>query len=167
MSKIRLSGIISESIVDGPGLRFVVFSQGCPHKCKGCHNPQTFDVNGGYEMDTNTILEEVKKNPLISGITFSGGEPFLQAEQFSDLAKKSRKLGLNVMSYTGYVFEDLLKKLHIRNDWKKLLENIDILVDGPFDLAKKSLLLKFRGSENQRIIDVKKSLKNGHAVIME
>ena len=167
MSKIRLSGIISESIVDGPGLRFVVFSQGCPHRCKGCHNPQTFDVNGGYDMDTNDILEEVKKNPLISGITFSGGEPFLQAEQFSDLAKKSRKLGLNVMSYTGYVFEDLLKKLHIRSDWKKLLENIDILVDGPFDLSKKSLLLKFRGSENQRIIDVKESLKNGHAIIME
>lgn len=167
MSKIRLSGIINESIVDGPGLRFVVFSQGCPHKCKGCHNPQTFDINGGYDMDTSDILKEVKKNPLISGITFSGGEPFLQAEQFSDLAKKSRSLGLNIMSYTGYVFEDLLKKLHIRNDWKKLLENIDILVDGPFDLTKKSLLLKFRGSENQRIIDVKKSLKYRRAIIME
>ena len=118
-------------------------------------------------MDTSDILKEVKKNPLISGITFSGGEPFLQAEQFSDLAKKSRSLGLNIMSYTGYVFEDLLKKLHIRNDWKKLLENIDILVDGPFDLTKKSLLLKFRGSENQRIIDVKKSLKYRRAIIME
>ena len=101
MSKIRLSGIIEESIVDGPGIRFVIFSQGCPHHCKGCHNPQTFDPSGGYEDDTNNLIMKIKKNPLLKGVTFSGGEPFLQAEAFTELAKEIHSLGLDVMSYTG------------------------------------------------------------------
>lgn len=166
MSKIRLSGIVRESIVDGPGIRYVIFSQGCPHRCKGCQNPQTFDENGGYYEDTEKIIEDIKKNPLISGVTFSGGEPFLQAKIFSKLAKESHKMGLNVMSYTGYIFEDIISKFDEKSDWKELIENIDILVDGPFDLSKKSLLLKFKGSENQRIIDVKKSLKNKEVILL-
>lgn len=166
MSKIRLAGVVKESIVDGPGIRFVIFSQGCPHRCKGCHNPHTFDVNGGYDSDTEDILNEIKKNPLVSGVTFSGGEPFLQAKSFSELAKKARSVGLNVMSYTGYLFEDIINNWAQKPEWKEFIENIDILVDGPFDINKKNLLLKFRGSENQRIINVKESLKIGQAVVM-
>ena len=164
MSKIRLSGIIEESIVDGPGIRFVIFSQGCPHHCKGCHNPQTFNPSGGYEDDTNNLITKIKKNPLLKGVTFSGGEPFLQAEAFTELAREIHSLGLDVMSYTGYVFEDLIAcKENI--SWQNLLHNIDILVDGPFLLEKKSLLLKFRGSENQRIINVNESLRNNKAAL--
>lgn len=164
MSKIRLSGIIEESIVDGPGIRFVIFSQGCPHHCKGCHNPQTFDPSGGYEDDTNNLIMKIKKNPLLKGVTFSGGEPFLQAEAFTELAREIHSLGLDVMSYTGYVFEDLIA--HKENiSWQNLLHNIDLLVDGPFLLEKKSLLLKFRGSENQRIINVNESLKSNKTVL--
>ncbi len=164
MSKIKLSGIIEESIVDGPGIRFVIFSQGCPHHCKGCHNPQTFDSTGGYEDDTNNIIMKIKKNPLLKGVTFSGGEPFLQAEAFTELAREIHSLGLDVMSYTGYVFEDLIvRKENIA--WQNLLHNIDILIDGPFLLEKKSLLLKFRGSENQRIINVNESLKSNKIVL--
>ena len=165
MSKIRLSGIIEESIVDGPGIRFVIFSQGCPHHCKGCHNPQTFAPSGGYENDTNNLIMKIKKNPLLKGVTFSGGEPFLQAEAFTELAREIHSLGLDVMSYTGYVFEDLIAcKENI--SWQNLLHNIDILVDGPFVFEKKSLLLKFRGSENQRIINVNESLKSNKTVLL-
>ncbi len=165
MSKLRLAGIIDESVVDGPGLRFVLFSQGCNHHCNGCHNPQTFSLDGGFKMDTEQIIEKIKKNPLLQGVTFSGGEPFLQAKGFAELAQKIHDLGLNVLSYTGYVFEDLLAE-H-RPDWTNLLQNIDIIIDGPFILEQKSLLLKFKGSENQRIIDVKKSLQSGKTCILD
>lgn len=161
MDKIRLSGLVEESIVDGPGIRFVVFSQGCPHKCKGCHNPHTFDVKAGYDQNISDIIEKIKKNPLLSGVTFSGGEPFLQAEAFSEIAKKSHEMGLNVMSYTGYTFESLKSGFKTNPSWKTLIENIDILVDGPFEIEKKNLLLKFRGSENQRIIDIRETLRSG------
>lgn len=160
MSKLRLSGIINESIVDGPGLRFVIFAQGCPHHCDGCHNPQTFDPKGGYEEEIDKILQKIKSNPLLQGVTFSGGEPFMQAKSFSLLAKKIHEMNLNVMSYTGYLFEDLLKK----PDFKELLQNVDILVDGPFIKEKKNLMLKFKGSENQRIIDIKKSFKENKVI---
>lgn len=163
MSKLRLSGIINESIVDGPGLRFVIFAQGCPHHCIGCHNPQTFDPNGGYEEEIDEILQKIKSNPLLQGVTFSGGEPFMQAKNFSFLAKKIHEMNLNVMSYTGYLFEDLLKK----PDFKELLQNVDILVDGPFIKEKKNLMLKFKGSENQRIIDVQNSLKCNKIFMIE
>lgn len=164
MDKIRLSGIINESIVDGPGLRFVIFSQGCPHHCHGCHNPQTFDPSGGYESNIDDIVSKIKNNPLIQGVTFSGGEPFLQASQFTKIAKKSHDMGLNVMSYTGYTYENLIAGATHNKNWKSLLHSIDILVDGPFQIDKKSLLLKFRGSSNQRVIDVKKSLESGNIV---
>ncbi|MDQ5983241.1 MAG: Anaerobic ribonucleoside-triphosphate reductase-activating protein [Eubacteriales bacterium SKADARSKE-1] len=167
MHKIRLSGLIEESIVDGPGLRFVIFSQGCPHRCKGCHNPQTFDPEAGYDQNIFDIIEKIKKNPLLSGVTFSGGEPFLQAEAFSEIAKRSHEMGLSVMSYTGYLFEDLKKGFDANPHWKKLLKNVDILVDGPFEIEKKNLLLKFRGSENQRIIDVKKSLETESPIFID
>lgn len=167
MSQVRLAGIIKESIVDGPGIRFVVFAQGCPHRCKGCHNPQTFSATGGYISDTDYILDEMRANPLISGVTFSGGEPFLQAKSFLELAKKSHELGLNVMTYTGYTFEHIISNFDCVPYWKEFMANIDILVDGPFEIDKKNPLLKFRGSENQRIIDVKRSLIKGCAITLK
>lgn len=158
MNYLRIAGIVSESFVDGPGIRFTVFTQGCKHHCPGCHNPQTHDFNGGREISVESLMTQIKQNPLLDGITLSGGEPFEQAEECSELAEIAHSLSLNVMTYTGYTFEELLTGAADRPGWGKLLEETDILVDGRFELAKKNLLLKFRGSENQRIIDVKKSL---------
>ena len=110
-------------------------------------------------MDTEEILNEIKKDPLLLGVTFSGGEPFLQAKPFADLAKKIHKLGLNIITYTGYKFEDLISQMNRENSYEELLNNTDILVDGKFILEEKSLMLKFRGSKNQRVIDVKESLR--------
>ena len=163
--KIRLAGVVRESIVDGPGIRLTVFTQGCPHKCEGCHNPQTHDFNGGYISDTYNILKAIKENPMLQGVTFSGGEPFMQCEPLIELAKECHKLNLNVMSYTGYTFETLTEGFEKHPGWKKLLENIDILVDGPFILSQRSLTLHFRGSKNQRILDVPASLNAGHAIL--
>lgn len=157
MAKIRLAGIVRESIVDGPGIRFVVFTQGCKHNCKGCHNPETHDLNGGYETDTEKILDEIKKNPLLKGVTFSGGDPFLQAYPLSLLAKEVHRLNLDVVVYTGYTYEQLLAGSNEHPDWEDLLKETDILIDGPFILEKRDLRLQFRGSSNQRIICIKKS----------
>ena len=167
MDELRISGIIKESIVDGPGIRFVIFSQGCPHRCKGCHNPSTFDFNGGYIAKIDDLMSEIKKNPLLKGVTFSGGEPFVQAEAFSKIAMQCHLLELNVISYTGYTFENLVSGFYNHPEWRTLLENIDILIDGPFIEEQKSLMLLFRGSYNQRIIDVKSSLIAMKAVLLE
>ena len=164
---LRLAGVIRESVVDGPGWRFVVFAQGCPHRCEGCHNPQTHDYNGGYMSDTDKILTEIKKDSLLKGVTLSGGDPFEQAESFSVLAKEVHKLGLDVVTYTGYTFEQLYKGMTQNESWHHLLEETDILIDGKFELSKKSLNCKFRGSTNQRVIDTKKSLAAGKAVETE
>jgi anaerobic ribonucleoside-triphosphate reductase activating protein len=163
--KLKLSGIIRESIVDGPGIRFVVFAQGCPHHCDGCHNPQTWSFEGGSEVDTDRIIEEVKKNPLVSGITLSGGEPFCQPEAMAELAAKAHEQGLHVMAYTGYLFERLLDMSKENLAVTALLNGVDVLVDGPFIKELKSYELKFKGSSNQRAIDVKKSLEEGRAVL--
>lgn len=165
--KIRLAGVVRESIVDGPGIRLTVFTQGCPHKCEGCHNPHTHDFNGGYISDTHNILKAIKENPMLQGITFSGGEPFMQCKPLIELAQECHKLGLNVMSYTGYTFEQLTDGFETHPEWKELMENIDILVDGPFILSQRSLMLHFRGSKNQRILDVPSSLKAGFAILRD
>lgn len=165
--EIRLAGVIRESIVDGPGIRLTVFTQGCPHNCPGCHNPQTHDFDGGYMSDTDNILKAIKENPLLQGVTFSGGEPFMQCRPLTELAKECHKLGLNIMVYTGYTFENLLAGFKENPQWKELLENTDILVDGPFILQQRSLMLHFRGSKNQRILDVPRSLSEGKAVLRE
>lgn len=154
MTKIRVAGIVEESIVDGPGIRLVVFTQGCKHKCKGCHNPESHSFTGGYLMEIEEILQEIKSNPLLDGLTLSGGEPFEQWEACSELAKEVKKLGLNVVTYTGYTFEEILKN----DSFKKLLLQTDTLIDGKFEIDEKSLLLQFRGSKNQRIINVKRFL---------
>ncbi len=167
MAKLRLAGVIRESIVDGPGIRMTVFTQGCPHHCKGCHNEQTWDFDGGYESSTERILEEAQKDPLLRGLTFSGGEPFSQAENMAILAKDAKALGYDIFCYTGYTFEKLVSEFDAHPEYKELLEQCDWLVDGPFILDKRSLMLKFRGSTNQRILDVKKSLESGVAVDAE
>ena len=158
---LDLSGIVSDSIVDGPGIRTTIFSQGCPHHCPGCHNPETWDFGCGTQVPVEAIVDIVKSNPLCRGITFSGGEPFAQAAGFAKLAVLLKAKGYEVASYSGYTFEELLEG---SEDQKKLLEAIDILIDGPFLQAQKSLEIAFRGSRNQRILDVKKSLAEGRAV---
>ena len=167
MKKLRISGIEPESIVDGPGIRYTVFVQGCPHHCEGCHNPQTHDFDGGKLVEMEKIIEEVKKNPLLSGITFSGGEPFCQPEELTELGKEIKKLGLNLVCYSGFTFEELLAMSENKPSVLGLLNIIDILIDGKFVLAEKSLMLKFRGSKNQRIIDVPASLLKGTAVLFD
>ena len=164
MSQIKLAGIEEESIVDGPGFRFVVFTQGCPHHCPGCHNPQTHDPKGGYWEETDVLLEKMKKDPLLKGVTLSGGEPFSQAEALIDFVRKVRENGFDVFAYSGYTFEQLVEGGNTRPAWTQLLEMCDILVDGRFEIEKRSLDLLFRGSSNQRLIDVKKSLAAGKAI---
>lgn len=165
--KIRISGVVEESIVDGPGIRYTVFVQGCPHHCEGCHNPQTHDFNGGYEDDTDNIYSKIVENPLVDGVTFSGGEPFCQAKPLAELGRKLKAAGFGVMSYSGYTIEQLLEGANDDNGWLELLETIDYLVDGKFVIALKSYECRFRGSTNQRIIDVPKTLEEDHAVICE
>lgn len=143
---MRIAGIVEESIVDGPGLRMTVFVQGCSRRCPGCHNQKTWDPAGGKEMAVDEIIELYRQNPLLDGVTLSGGEPFEQAGELAALARKVREMGGNVISYSGYTLEELEKKEEAR----ELLSELDALVDGPFIQARKSLELKFRGSANQR-----------------
>lgn len=164
--KLRIAGTVNDSIVDGPGIRFTVFVQGCPHNCRGCHNPQTHDFNGGTITDTEELLEKIKSNPLLDGVTFSGGEPFCQAEALASLGKEIKKLGLNIVTYTGYTFEQLYSSRE-QNNWNDLLKVTDVLIDGPFILEQKDWEIKFRGSSNQRYIDCQKSLEQGIAVETE
>ena len=158
---LNLSGIVGDSIVDGPGIRTTIFCQGCPHHCPGCHNPETWDFGCGTDMAVEDIVSIVRSNPLCRGVTFSGGEPFAQAEAFAKLAKLLKEKGYEVASYSGYTFEELLTGSEAQ---KSLLKAIDILIDGPFLMQEKSLELIFRGSRNQRILDAKKSLAEGRAV---
>lgn len=151
--KIRIAGIISESVTDGEGLRYVIFTQGCPHHCFGCHNPKTHSFAGGYEVETDSLKKEIFENPLLAGITFSGGEPFCQPKPLAELAKAVHSRGLNVWSYTGYTLEALREKND--EDINALLANLDVLVDGKFEMDLKDLTLPFRGSSNQRIIRLK------------
>lgn len=163
--QFRVAGIIRESVVDGPGLRCVIFAQGCPRACPGCHNPDNLDPNGGKLMTVEEVFLTVEKIKLISGVTFSGGDPFMQAGPFAALAKRFKSKGLNIMTYTGYKWEELILLAESDKFVRELLENTDYLVDGPFIIAKKDLNLPFRGSANQRIIDVHKSLKTNQIVI--
>lgn len=156
-SLLRVNATIAESVVDGPGIRYVIFVQGCPHHCEGCHNPQTHDFEGGNEVDVFELLKEIREDPLLKGVTFSGGEPFCQGEALAILAKELHKISLNVMTYTGYPYERLCELSKDDTAVSALLMETDILVDGPFILAQRDLSLQFRGSSNQRILH----LKNG------
>jgi anaerobic ribonucleoside-triphosphate reductase activating protein len=159
---IRIAGIINDSIVDGPGLRMAVFMQGCDKDCAGCHNQEARSMEGGRDYTADEVFEKIKANPLLSGVTFSGGEPLLQARQLLPLAKNINEAGLSLAVYTGDTFEQILT----RGDEAQLamLSYADTLIDGPFILAQKSLRLPFRGSANQRILDLSASLKAGAAV---
>ena len=160
---MKIYGLVQDSIVDGPGFRFVCFTQGCPHHCPGCHNPDSHDPSRGTEMTTDEIIAQMLSNPLTDGLTLSGGEPFLQAEDCLTLAQTAHAKGLNVWSYSGWTFEHLLSKG--TDAQKALLRELDVLVDGPFVMEERSLTLNWRGSRNQRVIDVQASLRTGEIVL--
>lgn len=160
---LRVAGVVRESIVDGKGIRFTIFCQGCPHHCPGCHNPQTHDFSGGSLLSLGHIIEEIAKDPLLMGVTFSGGEPFCQAGAFAALADMVHDLpgGLDVTCYSGWTYEQLLEKAESEPDVKALLDKIDYLIDGPFILAQRDLTLQFRGSRNQRFLDMNRTRSEG------
>lgn len=163
MCNIRLAGRVNDSITDGPGLRYTIFVQGCPHHCEGCHNPQTWDFGGGADGTTEELLNEISENPLLSGVTLSGGEPLCQASQLLDLSKKVKEMGLDLAIYTGFRYEYIME--HGTADQKELLAIADILVDGRFEQTKRDYRLKFCGSSNQRIIDLRRTLREGKLVL--
>ena len=156
---IRIAGLVPESFVDGDGIRFAIFMQGCLRNCEGCHNPETHALNGGRLVDTGEIISAIKKNPLLDGITLTGGEPFLQIDAANELARAAKKLGLNVWCYTGFTFEKLPPEA------APLLENIDVLIDGEFIESQRDLELQFCGSRNQRIINLKETRKQNKIVL--
>ena len=162
--KIRLAADLqTDSIVDGLGIRTVIWTQGCSHNCPNCHNPGTHDFNGGELVDIEDVIEVIENLNGQDGVTFSGGDPMFQPKQCALLAKKIHELGMNVWAYTGFTFEELLEKGS--KDILEFLSEIDVLIDGKFEPSKKSLDLQFRGSSNQRIIDVPKSLENHKTIL--
>lgn len=160
---LYLSGTVGESITDGPGLRFTIFTQGCSHHCEGCHNPQTWAFEGGTPHTPQALFEEIQKNPLVRGVTLSGGEPLEQAEAFIPLAHLLKDAGYEIAVYTGFTFEELLA--HGTPAQKQLLALCDILIDGKFVLAQRDLSLRFKGSRNQRILNLPQSFEKGEAVL--
>ena len=162
--KIRLAADLqTDSIVDGLGIRTVIWTQGCSHNCPSCHNPSTHDFNGGELVELEDVIEELENLSGQDGVTFSGGDPMFQPKECCVLARKVHELGMNVWAYTGFTFEELIEKGS--KDILEFLSEIDVLIDGKFELDKKSMDLEFRGSSNQRIIDVPKSLDR-HEVIL-
>ncbi len=160
MATISILDIVEDTTVDGPGFRTTIYCAGCPNRCPGCHNPQSWDIGNGRETDVEEILEIVLSDPF-ANVTFSGGDPMFQPEGFTALAKAIKQQSTkNIWCYTGYLFEQILENPAQR----ALLEQVDVLVDGRFVEALRDEQLRFRGSSNQRIIDVKRSLEEGRAV---
>lgn len=155
---IRIAGIVNDSITDGPGLRLAIFTQGCLRGCEGCHNKHTHDPNGGKLVKAEEITGMIDRNVLLDGITFSGGEPFLQAKALSCIARYAKERNLSVITYTGYQWEELISE---NGDFMSLIEYCDYIVDGRYEDSLHSMELLFKGSSNQRIIDVKQSLRSG------
>lgn len=164
--RVRVAGIVEESFVDGPGIRFVVFAQGCPHRCPGCHNPQTHAPEGGFWVGVGALLRRMEENPLLDGLSLSGGEPFEQAEPLAVLAEGARARGYDVWVWSGYTFEFLMAHRDDRPGWRRLLEATDVLVDGPFLAGQRSLALPYRGSKNQRVLDLRCSQAEGRAIFL-
>ena len=158
---LNLAGKVEESVVDGPGIRTVIFAQGCPRRCEGCHNPQSHPFHTGTDCTAEQLLRGIEADPLVRGVTFSGGEPFSQAAAFAALGRCLKRKGYEVAAYTGFVLEELLTGTP---EQRALLQTLDILVDGPFVLAQRNLDLRFRGSDNQRVLDVPASLAADAAV---
>lgn len=167
--KIRLATpvIQEDSIVDGEGIRAVIWTQGCAHKCPGCHNPQTHSFDDGFELDIEEVKQEIDALVGQDGITFSGGDPFYQVEACLELAKYIKSKKLNIWCYTGFTYETLISLSKNNPKIKEFIKTIDVLIDGPFLLEQKSLDCAFRGSKNQRIIDTKESLKQNKVCLVE
>ena len=167
--EIRLAAPIQyDSIVDGEGMRAVLWTQGCPHHCEGCHNPMTHDFKGGFLTDTEELKQELKDNlKYQDGLTLSGGDPFMQAKAVCEIAEYAKSLNKNVWAYTGFTFEQLMDISKTKPEILELLSNVDVLVDGRFVQSLKSLDLYYMGSRNQRVIDVQKSLKENRVVLIE
>lgn len=163
--KIKLAGIVKESIVDGPGIRYTIFTQGCYHNCLGCHNPATHDSESGYFEDVKQIVMEIIANPLLDGVTFSGGEPLLQAEACLCVIQALEHTNLNFIVYTGYTWEYLINKMKTDEKLSSLLQKVDYLVDGKYEANERDISLLFRGSKNQRIIKCKDSIKQNKIII--
>lgn len=161
---IRVAGIVTDSLVDGPGIRFTLFAQGCPLSCPGCHNPEAADPGGGVEMSLQEILNQIKTARGIDGVTFSGGEPFYQAEPLARLGEEITRLGLNLVIYSGYTFEELLAKSRQEKGIARLLAAGWLLIEGPYRQEERDISIPFRGSKNQRILDLPSSLKLNRAV---
>ena len=167
--KLKINNYISESYVDGPGIRFTVFTQGCIHNCPGCHNPQTHDFNKGIYFDNEKIVELMNRNPVIEGLTLSGGDPLMQIDECLDLAKmvKNQDKNYDIVLYTGYTFEQIIEMGKNNDNLMELLKYIDYLIDGPFILKLRDLELNYCGSSNQRVIDVQKTLKENKIIIAD
>ena len=163
MASLKIAGTVDDSVVDGEGYRFTIFTQGCPHHCAGCHNPQTQPLTGGKLADTTELLQQILENPLLDGVTFSGGEPFLQAKALALLGRELKDRGLNITVYTGYTLEELQAMADAAVE--ALLAVTDVLIDGRFILAERDLTLQFRGSRNQRLIDIPATRSAGHIVL--
>lgn len=158
--QLKVFGIAKESFVDGPGVRYAIFVQGCPHHCKGCHNPesQILDDEHGTMKDFDEVLADIERNYILSGVTLTGGEPFLYVDELCELVDSIREKfpQLNIWVWSGYTYEQIIKDTK-----KKLLDKCDVLVDGPFIEERKSLACQWRGSTNQRIIDLVKTRESG------
>lgn len=165
--RLSMPKIQSDSIVDGEGIRSVIWFQGCSHNCPGCHNPETHDFKAGYEVDLEEVKDWIRELEFQQGVTFSGGDPMMQIDALVELAKVVHECNMNVWVYTGFTYEELLKMSEKNARYIDALNEIDVLVDGKFVLSKKSFDVAFRGSSNQRIIDVKKSLENDEVVLIE
>ena len=163
---MRYNKIRKMDISNGPGVRVSIFEQGCSFNCKNCFNPETHSFDGGEIMDMDKLIKDVLDNPMLKGVTFSGGDPIEQADSFSYMAKVFKNSNLNIWCYTGYTFEELLEAMKIDTSLRDFLNNIDVLVDGKFEINNKKEGLKYKGSSNQRIIDVKKSLDTGDIVVI-
>ncbi len=175
---LRLAGVVKESIVDGPGIRYTVFCQGCTHNCPNCHNVDTHSLDGGYDCEISKIVDSVKENPLLQGVTFSGGEPTLQPKPFLELAKEIKSLGLNIWMFSGYTLEELIARSQPdnldcelssedRTALARLLEQIDVLIDGRYIDSQRDLTLTYRGSRNQRVIDMNKTKENKKITLVD
>lgn len=164
---LRIAGIMKESIVDGPGIRFAIFCQGCPHDCEGCHNPSTHSFQDGEIVKISNILKYIDENPLIQGVTFSGGEPLCQVKPFLSLAKEVKKRNLHLLIYTGYTIEELEIRMKKEHELEELLRTADHLIEGRFVQKLRNLSLLYRGSSNQRIIDLNAYFSTGEIIPCE
>ena len=164
---IRLAAVLGDSMVNGKGLRKAFFSQGCSHQCPECFNPHTWPFEGGQMCDIDELVKETLRESYLNGVTFTGGDPFQQPGPFAYMAEQFHKNGVNIWCYTGFTFEELLSLAKTDKNVQRMLDNIDVIVDGPFDKNKKSDQILYRGSYNQRIIDVPASLSSKKVVVLD